>query len=174
MRAAVMGMRHGHISEFVRAAEENPAVTLVGIAEDEPAVRAKVEAEHSVPVYADFIEMLEKERPQVVGVARTNATKHLALTACLERGIHAIADKPLLTEMEQLTQVEAAYALGKARLGMMLSQRFSATHRALKAQVEAGTLGEIVHMYGFGPSQAASGDAQSVGTRRGAERRRAG
>ena len=76
MRAAVMGMRHGHISEFVRAAEENPAVTLVGIAEDEPAVRARVEAEHSVPVYADFIEMLEKERPQVVGVARTNATKY--------------------------------------------------------------------------------------------------
>ena len=151
MRAAVMGMRHGHISEFVRAAEENPAVTLVGIAEDEPAVRAKVESEHSVPVYADFIEMLEKERPQVVGVARTNATKYQALTACLERGIHAIADKPLLTEMEQLEQVQAAYALGKARLGMMLSQRFSATHRALKAQVDAGTLGEIVHMYGFGP-----------------------
>ena len=110
MRAAVIGMRHGHISEFVRAAEENPAVTLVGIAEDEPTVRARVEAEHSVPVYADFDELLDKEQPHVVGVARTNATKYQALTACLERGIHVIADKPLLTEMEQLEQVQAAYA----------------------------------------------------------------
>ncbi len=151
MRAAVMGMRHGHISEFVRAVEENEAVSLVGIAEDEPTVRARIESEHSVPVYADFDELLDKEQPQVVGVARTNATKFLALTACLERGINVIADKPLLTEMGQLEQVQAAYALGKARLGMMLSQRFSAPHRALKAQVEAGDFGEIVHMYGFGP-----------------------
>lgn len=151
MRAAVMGMRHGHISEFVRAVEENEAVSLVGIAEDEPTVRARIESEHSVPVYADFDALLDKEQPQVVGVARTNATKYLALTACLEHGINVIADKPLLTEMGQLEQVQAAYALGKARLGMMLSQRFSAPHRALKAQVEAGDFGEIVHMYGFGP-----------------------
>ena len=151
MRAAVMGMRHGHISEFVGAVEDNPSITLVGIAEDEPTVRARVESEHSVPVYADFDELLDKERPDVVGVARTNATKYLALTACLERGVHVIADKPLLTEMEQLTQVEAAYAQGKARLGMMLSQRYSAPHRALKARVDAGDFGEIVHMYGFGP-----------------------
>ena len=151
MRAAVMGMRHGHISEFMRAVEENESVTLVGIAEDEPTVRARIESEHSVPVYADFEELLDKEQPQVVGVARTNATKFLALTACLERGINVIADKPLLTEMGQLEQVQAANALGKARLGMMLSQRFSAPHRALKAQVEAGDFGEIVHMYGFGP-----------------------
>ncbi|MCY4438284.1 MAG: Gfo/Idh/MocA family oxidoreductase [Chloroflexi bacterium] len=151
MRAAVMGMRHGHISEFVRAVEENEAVSLVGIAEDEPTVRARIESEHSVPVYADFEELLDKEQPQVVGVARTNATKFLALTACLERGINVIADKPLLTEMGQLEQVRAANVLGKARLGMMLSQRFSAPHRALKAQVEAGDFGEIVHMYGFGP-----------------------
>ena len=34
---------------------------------------------------------------------------------------------------------------------MMLSQRFSAPHRALKARVDAGDFGEIVHMYGFGP-----------------------
>ena len=151
MRAAIMGMRHGHISEFVNAVEENPAVSLVGIAEDEPTVRARIAAEYSVPVYADFEELLDKEQPQVVGVARTNATKYLALTACLERGIHVIADKPLLTEMAQLRQVQAANAQGKARLGMMLSQRFSAPHRALKARVDAGDFGEIVHMYGFGP-----------------------
>ncbi len=151
MRAAIMGMRHGHISEFVNAVEENPAVSLVGIAEDEPTVRARIAAEHSVPVYADFEELLDKEQPQVVGVARTNATKYLALTACLERGIHVIADKPLLTEMAHLRQVQAANAQGKARLGMMLSQRFSAPHRALKARVDAGDFGEIVHMYGFGP-----------------------
>ena len=144
-------MRHGHVSEFIRAVEANPAMELVGIAEDEPIVRDRVKSEHSVPVYADFGQLLEREQPQVVGVVTTNATKYRALTACLELGIHAIADKPLLTEMEQLKQVRAAFGKGKARLSMMLSQRFSATHRALKAQVEAGALGEIVHMYGFGP-----------------------
>lgn len=151
MRAAVIGMRHGHVSEFIRAVEENEAITFVGIAEDDPMVREKVEAEHSVPVYADFGQLLEREQPQVVGVVTTNSTKYRAITACLDLGIHAIADKPLLTEMEQLKQVRAAYGKGRARLSMMLSQRFSAPHRALKARVDAGDFGEIVHMYGFGP-----------------------
>ncbi len=151
LRAAVIGVRHGHVSEFLRAVAAQPAVTLVGIAEDEPRLRAKVAQEHSVPVYASYEELLEKERPDVACVVTTNATKYQALVACLTRGIHAIADKPLLTSLDQLSKVSAAHAKGKAQLSMMLSSRYAAPHRALKQALEGGMLGEIVHIYAAGP-----------------------
>ena len=100
MRAAVMGMRHGHISEFVRAVEENPAVSLVGIAEDEPTVRRQsCSRTQCTGVRGTSLNCSTKSNRRSSAWHGRMPRKYLALTACLERGIHVIADKPLLTEM---------------------------------------------------------------------------
>jgi len=151
LRAAVIGLRHGHVGEFVRAVQLNSEVQLVGVAEDHPELAAKAKSDYGVPVYATYQELLEREQPQVACVVTTNATKYQALVACLERNIHVIADKPLLTSLSQLAQVEQAFQRSSARLSMTLSYRYTPAVRALKQLIAAGTLGDLVHIYGAGP-----------------------
>lgn len=151
LKAAVIGLRHGHIAEFMRAAADVAGVELVGIAEDVAPLATEAGERWRVPVYSEYREMLDRERPDVVGLATTNADKASVAADCLTRGIHVIADKPLLTSTEELQRVQDALSLKRASLSLMLTCRFGRAYRALRALIAEGRLGKMVHLAAFGP-----------------------
>jgi predicted dehydrogenase len=151
LRAAVIGVRHGHIAEFFSAVQDVEGVELVSVAEDESRLAAQAAATWGVPVYPDYRRLLEGARPDVVGVAAVNARKGAIIADCLQRGVHAIADKPLVTTFDDLARVRAAVGLGRARLSLMLTCRFHPGFRAVRTLIEDGSLGEVVHLATFGP-----------------------
>jgi predicted dehydrogenase len=151
LKACVIGLRHGHIAEFARAAVETAGVQLVGIAEDVTRLAEAARERWGVPVYSDYREMLDREKPDVVGLAVTNANKAGVAVACMSRGIHVIADKPLLTTPEDLERVRDAVASGRAHLSLMLTCRFGAGYRKIGALIREGQLGQVVHVATFGP-----------------------
>ena len=158
MRAAVMGMRHGHISEFVGAVEDNPAVTLAGIAEDEPTVRARdrIRAQRA-GIRGLWLNCLNKEQPQVVGVV-ANERHQVSGAHRLPGARHSRHRRQAAAHGDgsNWSRCGRHTARAKSRLGMMLSQRFSAPHRALKAQIDAGDIWRNRAHGRLRPAQAAS------------------
>jgi predicted dehydrogenase len=151
LTAAVVGLRHPHIVEFLRAAAATPGVALAGIAEDVERLRAPAAAAWDVPVFASYRELLDRVQPDVVGLAVTNAAKADVAAECLERGVHVIADKPLVTDDAGLRRLRGVTARGGPRLSAMLACRFLPGYRAVRSLIDAGTLGEVAHLAAFGP-----------------------
>jgi predicted dehydrogenase len=150
LKVAIIGLRHPHIFSIKGDVEATPGAKLVAVAEDEPSLQAKAES-LGVPVYQDWRRMLERERPDVVAACPVNAEKGAVISECLERDLHVIADKPLVTTLEDLEAVSAAWAGSGKRLLLMLTLRYDAPFVALRRFVNEGGLGAPAAMYCTGP-----------------------
>jgi predicted dehydrogenase len=86
---------------------ESSETTLIAISDPMPSALEFARAE-GVPAYADYREMLEKEKLDGVVVAVPNAQHVPVAIACIERGIAVLVEKPVADE------VEAAHGMCKA------------------------------------------------------------
>lgn len=100
----------------------------------------------SIPnVYADWREMIEKERPDVVSVCLPNALHYEITMGALDAGAHVICEKPLATTVQEAHEMfDKAREQGKLLMAAQLF-RHEAAPRALKRIVDSGALGEIYH-----------------------------
>jgi len=151
MRFGVIGNRHPHIFSLIREAQAHPGVELVAVAEDHPPSLQKLREAVPGNAYADYREMLEQERLEAVLLAPVNSKKAAAVVDLLERGIHALADKPLLTTAEDLARVEAAHRRSGAALYLALTMRFDPYYIAARRAVAGGAIGKIVNCFVQGP-----------------------
>lgn len=76
-----------------------------------------------------------------------------AVRAALERGLHVFCEKPIAHTLESADRIVALEAAHPGRLVIGHMYRFDPRWRALRAAVDAGKLGQIVHIstHGFTP-----------------------
>jgi predicted dehydrogenase len=148
LKVAIIGLRHPHILSFASELKAVPAAQLVAVAEPEQELQGLLSG---VPFYDDYRQMLERERPDVVGVATVNRDKGAVIAECLERGLHVIADKPLVTSLADLERVEQAWQHSGRRLLAMFTLRYEPAFLALAELVQGGGLGEPVALFATGP-----------------------
>ncbi len=92
-----------------------------------------------VPVYTQWKELLEKERPHAIHICTPH---HLHAEMCIEalqKNIHVLCEKPLAISMEQLEHIQKAASLSKAQLGVCLQNRYEAN--LIRAKELAGEEG---------------------------------
>ena len=125
-----------------------PDVCLCGIApgcmeEDISALANHPDIARLSPTrYADYREMIERERPDVVCV-NPFFHRHAEVTlAALKSGAHVFSEKPLALDMESLAEIEAAQQQTGLRVGMMLNYRVDPVFRAARRLVRDGAIGE--------------------------------
>lgn len=98
--------------------------------------------------YDDALEMLERERPDVLHICTPNHTHYPLTKLALERGIHVLCEKPFCTE---LTQAEELIALARDKgLGnaVNLHNRFYPMARQMRAMVAEEEIGRIFTVHG--------------------------
>lgn len=78
---------------------ESSETTLIAISDPTPSALEFARAEN-VPAYADYRDMLEKEKLDGVVVAVPNAQHVPVSLACIERGIPVLVEKPVADEVE--------------------------------------------------------------------------
>ena len=95
--------------------------------------------------YTDYKVMLEEVKPDVVHVLTPNRLHAPITIAALEAGAHVMCEKPMAaTAADARAMLETARRTGKLlTIGYQNRQRPDATY--LKAECEAGTLGEIYY-----------------------------
>jgi len=170
LKAAVIGHTgrgdYGHGLEGIFQNRTN--VELVALADPDADGRAKTMARVKAPrSYADYRELLEKEKPDLVSIAMRHADQHHAIAlAALRAGAHVYCEKPFTT-----TPAEADELLGEAgkrqrRIAVAHTLRLSAPYVRLRQALSDGLIGDLIEMRAHGKQDARAGgeDMMVLGT----------
>ena len=170
LRAAVIGHTgrgdFGHDLDLVFAGREG--IELVALADPDAAGRAKTAARIGAPkAYADYREMLEKEKPDLVSIAMRQADQHHAIAlACLRAGAHIYCEKPFTTCPAESDEVLAEASRRRLRIAVAHNMRMMPAASALHQAVANGRLGQVAEMRAYGKQDHRAGgeDMMVLGT----------
>ena len=112
MRVGIVGHtgrgHYGHYLDMAFVGVEG--AEIVALADPDEEGRAVAVAKTGAPKgYANYIEMLETEKPDIAVLASREIGDHLDLVLnCVERGVHVYLEKPVATSVAQVDQMIAA------------------------------------------------------------------
>ena len=142
MKVAVIGvgsMGRNH----ARVYDELPDVELVAVVDSEKSLVAGTAEKYNIRPYADYREMLEKEKPQAVSIAVPTAMHEQVGLAVMDAGAHVLMEKPIAATVEEGRRlIEKAHAM-KTQLMVGHIVRFNPAIQVLKQKLDAGELGRI-------------------------------
>jgi len=144
IRLAILGLE-GHTGELLDPLPLLPDVELVAVSDADPARRAKF-AKPGVRPYADHLELLNAEKPDVAALCGNHAERATLLLACAQRKINVISEKPLAITTADLAKVRRAVTESGIHLSMLISMRFLPEFQALHEVVASGDIGDVVQI----------------------------
>ncbi|MBO1268089.1 Gfo/Idh/MocA family protein [Arthrobacter cavernae] len=119
-------------------------VELVAVCDTDASRLQAATAAHGVPGYADYLEMLEAVRPDVVHIC-TPHHLHASLAAdCLERGVSVIVEKPVAHTLEEGRRLIEVAERSPAKIAVCFQNRYNATSQAMRKLLDDGGLGEVL------------------------------
>ena len=161
MKAAVIGHTgrgdYGHGLESIFA--DRPGIELVALADPDPEGRARTAAKIGAPrAYADYREMLSRERPQLVSLAMRQADQHHEIgLAVLRGGAHLYSEKPFTTTPAEADELLAEATRRNLKIAVAHTMRMMPVVVRLKQALAEGLLGEIVELRAYGKQDARAG-----------------
>jgi predicted dehydrogenase len=153
-RAAVIGRTgrgdYGHQLDV--ALLDQPRLTVVAVADEDPKGRAAAAKRLGVEkAYADYREMLDREKPQfvVIGPRWVDAHKEMIL-ACAERGIHMFCEKPMARDIAECDAIVTACERSHVKLAIAFQTRYGPRYERARELIRSGAIGEVLEIRGRG------------------------
>src|SRR5438093_8362720 len=147
-RVAVIGHtgrgNYGHQLDL--AWQGLPGVEYVAVADEDPAGRAAAAARTGAPrSYADYREMLARERPDFVGVCPRWMDEHVDMVrACTDVKARAIfMEKPMAATPADCDAIVEACARAGTTLAVGHGRRFDPWVHRMRALIAAGRIGTL-------------------------------
>ena len=153
-RAAIIGHtghgNYGHDHDLIFNGRENIAV--VAVADPDAAGRAQAVARsHALRSYADYRQMLEKEKPDLVCIApRCTDEHHVMALAALRLGAHVYLEKPITQTLAEADELLAVAGRASLKIAVAHQMRLAPNILALKTAVEQGLLGDLLEIRAHG------------------------
>ena len=147
-KIVILGIDHSHYKAILKAVQKRTDVLLTAVAQETAPYSDAVAAEYGVKSYRNYRECLDREEPDVVGMAMFNGARGPWVVEALQRNIPVIIDKPLCTDLAQLEKIKTAYMQSSVPLCMMLTCRNNPVYAAMKNAVISGETGEILFIAG--------------------------
>ncbi|MBC8166554.1 MAG: Gfo/Idh/MocA family oxidoreductase, partial [Bryobacteraceae bacterium] len=140
----------GHPGEILDPLPRLPDVELVAVCAEAGAVAKAsknlyVSAAHK---YQNLVEMLDKERLDVVAVCNNNGERAAAVMECVQRKLNVISEKPLAINMEDFVRVRQNVQRQGVSLGLLVPMRCEPPFAALREIVSEGQIGEVIQVSG--------------------------
>jgi predicted dehydrogenase len=158
-RAAIIGHTgrgaYGHGWELMW--NRIPSVEVVALSDPDEKGRSEAAARSGAPrTYADYREMITREKPQLVTIAPRWADQHEAmLAAAAAAGAHVVVEKPFATSLPEADRMEALAA--KAGVKVQVGHIVRASALRIRKMVEAGEIGQLVEIRARGKEDARAG-----------------
>lgn len=149
-RVAVIGSTgrgdYGHGIDTVW--KEVPETEVVAVADENDEGRAKAASRTGArAAYADYREMIEKEKPQVVAIGPRWIDRHLEFVmACVERGIHVYMEKPFCRTLEEADRIVRTCEMTHAKLALAHQTRYCPIITVVQGLIAEGRLGTILEV----------------------------
>src|SRR5438309_9673128 len=169
-RVAVIGHtgrgNYGHGLDTVWQAFDN--VQVMAVADADPKGRAAAQQRLKAKnAYADYRQMLHKERPQIVSVATRFVDEHRDMVvACAEAGASIFLEKPMCRTLAEADGMVAACERHHVKLAIAHQTRYSPRLQRVRDLITAGRLGEILELRARGKEDSRGGgqDLMVLGT----------
>ncbi len=127
---------------------KNPRVKLVAGANREIGRRQRFEARTGAKTYADWREMLEREKLDIVSIATYSPAHAEIALACAQKGIPVVyCEKPVAQRLSEAEQMLDACNRSKTLLVFNHQRRFDPNHRRLAKALAAGQIGDLVSVH---------------------------
>ncbi len=140
-------LRHGVIGVggiggvHCRIAAASPDVTLVGVADSDPARIEKAATMYGAAPFADWRDMLASGRLDSVAIATPSLLHaHMAIE-CMEAGLHVFLEKPIALTLADADRVVETARAKKRVLTVGHQYRVHRLHRTTKKLIEDGAIG---------------------------------
>ena len=169
-RVAVIGHtgkgNYGH--DIDKAWLDFDKAELVAVADPDAAGRERAAKRLGVAnAYADYREMLRKEKPNVVSVAPRWPDSHKELVlACVDAGASIFLEKPMATTLAECDAMIAACEKSHVKVAIAHQTRYSPRVERIQELIADGRLGDITELRGRGKEDHRGGgeDLMVLGT----------
>ncbi len=160
-RAAVIGHTgrgdYGHGLDLIF--EGHPAIEVVAVADPDPTGRERARVRcHAPRGYADYRELIARERPQLVSIAPRWTEDHAAVgQAALEAGAHLFVEKPFTTTLAEADRLLALAGEKKLKITVAHQMRLAPAILLLKSKVGQGLIGDLLALRAHGKQDSRAG-----------------
>jgi predicted dehydrogenase len=154
LRACVIGStgrgNYGHGVDAVW--REVPGVELVGVADDDKAgLAAAVKRLEVSRGFADYREMLDTLKPDLVGIGPRWLDRHAEMvTAAAERGVHIYMEKPFCRSPAEADAMIRACESAHVKLALAHQTRYSPLVEVVRRLIADGKIGRSLELRGRG------------------------
>jgi len=138
---------------------EIPDCEIVAVADADEKGRAEAAERLEVEqTFADYREMLDKAKPNIVAVCPRWPNQHLEMVlAAVERGMHIYMEKPFCRTLEEADQIVTACEKHKVKLAIAHQTRYSPKLGVIRDLIEDGKIGRVLEIRGRGKEDARGG-----------------
>jgi predicted dehydrogenase len=169
-RVAVIGHtgrgNYGHGLDVVWLQIPNAQIVAVADA-DEAGRNAAQKRLAAKNAYADYRQMLQKERPNIVSVAPRWLDQHRDMViACAEAGASIFLEKPICRTLAEADEMIATCEKHHVKLAIAHQTRYSPRLQRVKDLISDGRIGDVIELRGRGKEDARAGseDLMVLGT----------
>lgn len=153
IKIAMAGLAHGHGTGFLASALKYDGVSVTGFYDDEnPANAQEASKNFNAPVYSDLDELLYNSGANTLLTADINSRKADIIVNAIDAGLNIIADKPLVTTIDDLNRITDALERNQdVKLYLMLSERYNPVLVTAKNLIDTGEIGRVVNIVNMRP-----------------------
>lgn len=129
-----------------------PNVEIVAVADAHEAGRAACQKRTGAPkAYADYKELLDKERPDIVAICpRWIDQHHAMLMAAAEYGAHVYMEKPFCRNLQECDEVCQTFESKHLKLGIAHISQYSPVLKTVLSLLRNGEIGDVLEIRGRG------------------------
>lgn len=147
LTVGVLGLIHDHVWRHLADLSAREDVRVV-VADPNPPLLAKASAEARVAaVYSDYVELLERERPDAVLIMVDNAGKAALVEAVAGFGVPIMLEKPLTDRLANAARIRAAAERTGVPIMVNWPTAWNPAVRHAIELVQAGIIGEITRFH---------------------------
>ena len=145
---AVLGLIHDHCWRHLGDLAARGDVTIAA-ADPHPPLLAKAQAEYGVArTYADYAELLDRERPDAALIFVDNAAKADVVALAAPRGLPIMVEKPLADTLANAERIRAVAAVAGVPLMVNWPTNWTPAIRHALDLAAGGAIGDI-HRFAF-------------------------
>ena len=165
-RAVIIGHTgagdYGHGLDVVFNGREN--IDVIAVADPNDTGRAKAKARaRAQRDYADYHELLAKEKPNLVSVAMRWSDAHYAICkAALESGAHLYVEKPFTTTLAEADELLALAEKKNLKIAVAHQMHLAPIVQALKRKLSDGIIGDVLQIRAHGKQDTRAGGEDMV------------
>jgi myo-inositol 2-dehydrogenase/D-chiro-inositol 1-dehydrogenase len=131
--------------QHARVFSQRPDVTLCAVAGRSLEKTQTRAAEFGLRAYTNVLEMLEKEKPELVSLSLPNLEHFEATMQVIQSGYPLLVEKPLAFDLREADQMLNEAAKRDLFFAINFNHRYAKPLRLAREAIEKGRLGDLTH-----------------------------